>query len=64
MDTKAFAFKSQARYQAGGQFKEKAPASLSLINQQIVFDDKGSHFQAMFSDVFADFDYRRRRYGK
>ena len=27
MDTKAFAFYSQARYRAGGHFVEKAPAS-------------------------------------
>ncbi|MEW8615614.1 MAG: hypothetical protein AB2610_20855 [Candidatus Thiodiazotropha sp.] len=52
MDTKAFACKSQARYGAGGHFKEKA-GSLSLTNQQIMVDVKGRHFQAMFSDIFA-----------
>ena len=54
MDTKAFAFNSQARYRAGGHFKEKA-GSLSLTNQQIMVDDKGSHFQAIFSDIFTGY---------
>ena len=39
---------------AGGNFKEKA-GSLSLINQHIMVDDMGSHYQAMFSDIFAGY---------
>ena len=39
IDTKAFAFNSKiARYRAGGHFKEKTPASLSLTNQQIQYN--------------------------
>ena len=49
MDTKAFTFHSSANYRAGGSFKEK-PA-LSLTDQQIMVDDKGSHFQAIFPDA-------------
>ena len=48
MDTKAFSFNIQAKYRAGGHFKEKA-WPLSLNNQEIMVDDKGSHFKAMFS---------------
>ena len=54
MDTKAFSFNSQAKYRAGGHFKEKA-GSLSLANQKIMVDDQGSHFKAMFSDIFPDY---------
>ena len=43
MDTKAFTFNSSPKYRAGGNLKEK-PA-LSLTDQQIMVDDKGSHFQ-------------------
>ena len=53
MDTKAFTFNSSANYRAGGNFKEK-PA-LSLTDQQIMVDDKGSHLQATFPEVFADY---------
>ena len=54
MDTKAFSINSQAKYRAGGHFKEKA-RPLSLANQEIMVDDKGSHFKAMFPDIFADY---------
>ena len=54
MDTKAFLFNSQAKYRTGGHFKEKADI-LSLANQEIMVDDKGSHFKAMFPDIFADY---------
>ena len=50
MDTKAFLFNSQAKYRKGGHFKEKADI-LSLANQEIMVDDKGSHFKAMFPDI-------------
>ena len=55
MGTKAFSFNSQAKYRSDGNFKEKADilASLSLGNQEILVDDKGSHFKAMFPDIFA-----------
>ncbi|MCU7813513.1 MAG: hypothetical protein KZQ77_20100 [Candidatus Thiodiazotropha sp. (ex Notomyrtea botanica)] len=53
MDTKAFMFNSSAKYRAGGHFKEKQ--DLSLTNQQIMVDNKGSHFQAQFPDIFADY---------
>ena len=55
MGTKAFLFDSQAKYRAGGHFKEKADilGSLSLTNQEIMVDDKG--FKAMFPDIFADY---------
>ncbi|MEW8450151.1 MAG: hypothetical protein AB2694_19190, partial [Candidatus Thiodiazotropha sp.] len=53
MDTKAFSFNSQAKYRTGGHFKEKT--ALSLANQEIMVDDHGSHFQAMFPDIFADY---------
>ena len=57
MGTKAFSFNSQAKYRSGGHFKEKAEilVSLSLSNQEILADDKGSHFKAMFPDIFADY---------
>ena len=45
-------FNSQAKYRTGGHFKEKADI-LSLANQEIMVDDKGSHFKAMFPDIFA-----------
>ena len=57
MDTKAFLFNSQAKYRTGGHFshfKEKADI-LSLANQEIMVDDKGGHFKAMFPDIFADY---------
>ena len=53
MDTKAFTFNSSANYRAGGNFKERT--DLSLTDQQIMVDDKRSHFQATFPDVFADY---------
>ena len=54
MDTKAFSFNSQAKYRAGGHFKEKA-GSLSLANQELMVNDKESQFKAMFPDIFADY---------
>ena len=54
MGTKAFSFNSLAKYRTGGHFKEKA-GPLSLANQEIMVDDKGSHFKAMFPDIFADY---------
>ena len=47
MDTKAFLFNSQAKYRTGGHFKEKADI-LSLAYQEIMVDDKGSHFKPCF----------------
>ena len=57
MDTKAFSFNSQAKYRAGGHFKEKADilVSLSLAYQEIMVDDQGSHLKAVFLDIFADY---------
>ena len=46
MGTKAFSFNSQAKYQSGGHSREKANI-LSLANQEIMVDDKGSHFKAV-----------------
>ena len=54
MGTKAFSFNSQAKYRSGGNFKEKAD-TLSSANQKIMVDDQGSHFRAMFPDIFADY---------
>ena len=54
MGTKVFSFTSQAKYRSGGHFKEKADI-LSLANQEIMVDDKGSHFKAMFPDILADY---------
>ena len=54
MDTKAFSFNSQAKYRTGGHFKEKE-GPLSLANQELMVDDKGFHFKAMFPDIFADY---------
>ena len=51
MDTKAFC--SIARQISGGYFKWKPDHSLT--DQQIAVDDKGSHIQALFQDVFADY---------
>ena len=53
MDIKAFSFNSQAKYRTGGHFKEKT--ALSLANQEIMVDDTGSQFKAMFPDIFADY---------
>ena len=50
---KAFSFNSSAKYRACGNFKEKS--ALSPIDQQIIVDDKGSHFQASFPDVFTQY---------
>ena len=58
MDTKAFLFNSQAKYRIGGHFKEKADI-LSLANHEIMVDEKGSHFKAMFPDIFADYQSRK-----
>ena len=57
MGTKAFSFNSQARYRSGGHFKEKADilGIFSLANQEIMVDVKGSHFNVMFPDIFADY---------
>ena len=54
MGTKAFSFNSQAKYRSSGHFKEKADI-LSLTYQEIMVDDKGCHFKAMFPDIFADY---------
>ena len=54
MGTKAFSLNRQAKYRAGGHFKEKA-GPLSLANQEIMVDDKGSHFKAMFPEIFTDY---------
>ena len=57
MDTKAFLFNSQAKDRTGGHSKEKADilVSPSLANQKRMVDDQGSHFKAMFPDIFADY---------
>ena len=57
MGTKALSFNSQSKYRSGGHFKGKADilVSLSLANQEIMVYDKGSHFKAMFPDIFADY---------
>ena len=47
-------FNTQAKYRTGGDFKEK-PDIFPLSNQEIMVDDKGSHFKAMFPDTFADY---------
>ena len=52
MGTKAFSFNSQAKYRSGGHFKENADI-LSMANQEIMVE--GSHFKAMFPDIFADY---------
>ena len=50
---------SQTKYRSGGHFKEKAvilvSLSLSLANQEIMVDDNGSQFKAMFPDIYADY---------
>ena len=46
-------FNSSAKYRAGGHFKWKT--DFSLTNQQLAVDNKASHFQAKFQDVFADY---------
>ena len=53
MGTKAFSFNSQAKYRSGGHFQAKADI-LSLANQEIMVDEKRSHFKAMFPNIFAD----------
>ena len=57
MGTKAFSFNSQAKFRTGGHFKEKADilVSVSLANQEIIVDDKESHFKAMIPDIFAEY---------
>ena len=52
-----FHFNSQAKSRKGGHVKEKIDilVSLSLANQTIMVDDKGSHFKAMFPGIFADY---------
>ena len=50
MATKVFSFNSQPKNRTGGHFKEKA-----LTNQEIMVDDQGSQFKAMFPDIFADY---------
>ena len=56
MGTKAFSFNSQAKYRTGGHFIENADilVSLPFANQEITVDDKESHFEAMFPNIFAD----------
>ena len=54
MATKAFLYNSQAKYRPGGHFKEKTDI-LSSANQEIMVDDQGSHFKAMFPDIFANY---------
>ena len=53
MDTNTVLFNSSAKYRAGGHFKWKP--HLNLTDQQIAVDKKASHFQALFQDVFADY---------
>ena len=53
MDIKAFSFNSQAKDRTGSHFKEKT--ALSLANHEIMVDDHGNHFRAMFPDIFADY---------
>ncbi|MCU7887053.1 MAG: hypothetical protein KZQ66_10435 [Candidatus Thiodiazotropha sp. (ex Lucinoma aequizonata)] len=53
MDTEALRFNSQAKYRVGGHFKEKQ--AIRLTDQQIMVDDKGSHFEAKYPDIFADY---------
>ena len=62
MGTKAFSLYSQANYRTGGHFLRESrhprlslSFSLSLANQEIMVDDRESHFKAMFPDIFADF---------
>ena len=55
MDTKAFRFNSEAKYQAGGHFKEKPSLSKDLIGQQIEVDDEGGHFLAKFPGIFTGY---------
>ena len=57
MDKKAFSFSSQAKYRAGGHFKEKSNIliSLSLAKQEMMVDDWGDHLKAMFPDSFAGY---------
>ena len=47
MDTKAFLFNSQAKYRTDSHFKEKADI-LSLANQEIMVDAKGSPLRPCF----------------
>ena len=57
MGAKAFTFNSQAKYQSGGHLKEKADILVSpfFATQEIMVDDKGSHFKVVFPDIFADY---------
>ena len=49
----AFLFNNSAKYRAGGHFRWKS--ELSLTDQHIAIDNKGSRFKALFQDVFADY---------
>lgn len=53
MESKAFSLHSSAKYRLGCLFKEKS--NLSLVHQQIAVVYKGSHFQALFPDIFANY---------
>ena len=53
MDKGAHSFKSSATYRAGVHFKEKQV--LSLASQKIMVDDEGGDFQAIFPDIFANY---------
>ncbi|MEW8688794.1 MAG: hypothetical protein AB2556_23500, partial [Candidatus Thiodiazotropha sp.] len=57
MDTKAFTFNSSAKYRVGRHYDDKAVTGpLSLASQEIMVDDKGSHFFiASFPDIFAQY---------
>lgn len=48
-------FNSSAKYWTSGHWKVKASKDLTLTHKQIVVDNKGGHFQALFQDVFANF---------
>ena len=52
MGKRAYSFKSSATYRAWGNFKEK---QASPASQKIMVDEKGSDFQAIFPDNFADY---------
>ena len=52
LGNKAFSYNSSAKYRADGHFKEK---QLSLAVQEIMVDDKESHFQAAVPDIFVQY---------
>ena len=53
MDKRAYSFNSETIYWVGSHFKEKQ--ALSLASQKIMVDEKGSDFQAIFPDVFTQY---------